>query len=180
MSRVGKKPITVPKNVQVTLQDANVQVKGPKGTLSWSVPADMNVTLESDQLIVTRPTDSRTHKALHGLTRMLLANMIEGVTNGYQKVLEIEGVGYTAELKGKSLRLNLGYSHPVLFTPPEGITFETPKNTQIIVKGIDKQLVGTVAAKIRSIRPVEPYKGKGIRYQGEYVRRKAGKKIGVK
>lgn len=180
MSRIGKKPIPIPQGVKVTLQNEDIEVQGPKGVLNWKVPTDMAVTIEADQVLVKRPSDSRTHKALHGLTRMLIANMIVGVTQGYQKVLEIEGVGYSAELKGKSLWLNLGFSHPVLLTPPEGIVFEVPKPLQIIVKGIDKHLVGMVAAKIRSIRPVEPYKGKGIRYQGEYVRRKAGKKVGVK
>lgn len=180
MSRIGKKPIEIPKGVTVTLQDGNIQVKGPKGVLNWNIPADISVQIDQNQVSVTRPSDSRTHKALHGLSRVLIANMIEGVTNGFQKVLEIEGVGYSVELKGKSLWINIGFSHPILFTPPDGITFEVPKPLQIIVKGIDKQKVGQIAAKIRSFAPAEPYKGKGIRYQGEYIRRKAGKKVGVK
>lgn len=180
MSRIGKKPIEIPQNVTVTLQDNFIEVKGPKGSLSWHYPADLNVKVEGNLLVVERSGDSRTQRALHGLTRQLINNMVVGVTAGYQKVLEIEGVGYTAELRGKSLWLNLGFSHPVLFTPPEGITFEVPKPTQVVVKGIDKQLVGLVAARIRAIRPAEPYKGKGIRYQGEVIRRKAGKKVGVK
>ncbi len=180
MSRIGKKPIEIPKGVTVTLQDGDIQVKGPKGILNWNIPADISVQIDQNQVSVTRPSDSRTHKALHGLSRVLIANMIEGVTNGFQKVLEIEGVGYSVELKGKSLWINIGFSHPILFTPPDGITFEVPKPLQIIVKGIDKQKVGQIAAKIRSFAPAEPYKGKGIRYQGEYIRRKAGKKVGVK
>jgi len=180
VSRIGKKPIEIPKGVTVTLQDGDIQVKGPKGILNWNIPADISVQIDQNQVSVTRPSDSRTHKALHGLSRVLIANMIEGVTNGFQKVLEIEGVGYSVELKGKSLWINIGFSHPILFTPPDGITFEVPKPLQIIVKGIDKQKVGQIAAKIRSFAPAEPYKGKGIRYQGEYIRRKAGKKVGVK
>jgi large subunit ribosomal protein L6 len=180
VSRVGKKPISIPNGVNVTIQSTNIIVKGPKGELSWNFPNDLAIIQEQNTLQVNRPSDSKNHKSLHGLTRVLIANMIQGVSAGFEKAVEIEGVGYSAELVGKSLLLNLGLSHPVLIAPPAGITFEIPKNLVVKIKGIDKQKVGQIAAKIRSIKPVEPYKGKGIRYQGEYVRRKAGKKIGVK
>lgn len=180
MSRIGKKPIPIPENADVTLKDNTVTVKGPKGELIWEFSPEMNVAIEDKQIVVTRPSDSKPHRSLHGLTRMLIANMIEGVTKGYEKTLEITGVGYSAEMKGKSLLLNVGFSHSVLITPIEGITLTVPKNLTITVSGINKQQVGQMAAKIRSVAPPEPYKGKGIRYQGEYIRRKAGKKVGVK
>jgi len=176
VSRIGRKPIPVPSGVEVTIDPGEVRVKGPKGELSERIHRDITVTQEGDELIVTRPTDRGPHRALHGLTRSLVANMVEGVTNGYQKALEIQGVGYRAQLKGKDLELALGYSHPVSIKAPEGIEFEVPQPTRIVVKGISKQLVGEVAANIRKQRPPEPYKGKGIRYEGEYVARKVGKR----
>ena len=175
MSRIGKKPIAVPSGVTVTIDPGVVRVHGPKGELSERIHRDMTVALEGEEILVTRPTDRGEHRALHGLTRSLVANMVEGVTSGFQKTLEIQGVGYRAQLKGKSLELALGYSHPVSIEPPEGIEFEVPQQTEIIVRGIDKQLVGQVAADIRKLRKPEPYKGKGIRYAGERVQRKAGK-----
>jgi len=180
VSRIGRKPVEIPKGVAITLREQAIAVKGPKGELTWNIPAEITVKSENQQIVVSRPSDDRSHKALHGLTRKYIANMIEGVTQGFVRKLEIEGVGYSAELKGKALMINIGFSHPVLVTPPPGITFEVPKALNISVLGTDKQLVGQVAAKIRSIRPPEPYKAKGIRYQGEYIRRKAGKKVGVK
>jgi len=180
VSRIGKKPIPIPENVNVTIKGTFLIVEGPKGELSWDFHPDMSVTKKDKEIVVTRPSDSKMHKSLHGLTRMLIANMVEGVTKGYQKTLEISGIGYTAVMKGRSLLLNVGFSHPVLFTPPEDINFNIPSNLVVTVTGIDKQKVGEVAAKLRSISPPEPYKGKGIRYQGEYIRRKAGKKVGVK
>jgi len=176
VSRIGRKPIPVPSGVEVTIDPGEVRVKGPKGELCERIHRDITVTQEGDELIVTRPTDRGPHRALHGLTRSLVANMVEGVTNGYQKALEIQGVGYRAQLKGKDLELALGYSHPVSIKAPEGIEFEVPQPTRIVVKGISKQLVGEVAANIRKQRPPEPYKGKGIRYEGEYVARKVGKR----
>ncbi len=176
MSRIGIKPITVPDGVTVTIGDNNdVTVKGPKGELSSSLSPRMTIAQEDGTLTVSRPNDARENKALHGLTRSLLNNMVVGVTDGYTKVLEIQGVGYRAQVNGRNLVLNVGYSHPVVMEPPEGITFAVETNTRVIVSGIDKQMVGEQAAKIRIVRPPEPYKGKGIRYQGEYVRRKAGK-----
>lgn len=182
MSRIGKQPIPIPEKVNVTLEENMVTIKGPGGELTWRHAPDINVTekSKSKELLVTRTSDSKTQRALHGLTRMLIANMIKGVTAGFQKTLTVEGVGYSTEIKGNSLLLNVGYSHPILVRPPEGVTFEVPKNLTIVVKGINKQHVGQVAAKIRSLAPPEPYKGKGIRYEGEYIRRKAGKKVGVK
>jgi len=179
VSRIGRKPIEIPQGVNVEIKGRYVKVKGPKGELDLDIHPDMTLELLDNQLIVKRPTDSKRHKSLHGLTRQLIANMVKGVTKGYEKVLLLEGIGYSVEMKGKSLQLNVGYSHPVLFTPPPGITIEIPKPLTVVVRGIDKQRVGQVAAMIRSIRPVEPYKGKGIRYEGEYVRRKAGKKVGA-
>jgi large subunit ribosomal protein L6 len=176
MSRIGIKPIPVPNGVTVTIGDNNeVTVKGPKGELSGSLSPRMKIAQEDGTLTVSRPNDARENKALHGLTRSLLNNMVVGVTDGYTKVLEIQGVGYRAQVNGRNLVLNVGYSHPVIMEPPEGITFAVETNTRVIVSGIDKQMVGEQAAKIRIVRPPEPYKGKGIRYQGEYVRRKAGK-----
>jgi len=176
VSRIGRKPIPVPAGVTVTIEPDVVRVHGPKGELSEAIHRDITVSQEDDQLVVTRPTDRGPHRALHGLTRSLVANMVEGVTSGYTKTLEIQGVGYRAQLKGKDLELALGYSHPVSIKAPEGIEFEVPQPTRVIVKGISKQLVGEIAANIRKQRPPEPYKGKGIRYEGEYVARKVGKR----
>jgi large subunit ribosomal protein L6 len=176
MSRIGRQPIEIPDGVEVDVQASAVKVKGPKGELSQEIVRDMKVSLEDGAVKVERPTDRGEHRALHGLTRSLIANMVEGVTDGYEKRLEIQGVGYRAQLKGKTLELALGYSHPVTVEPPEGIEFEVPQPTEVIVRGIDKQLVGQVAADIRKRRPPEPYKGKGIRYRDEHVMRKVGKR----
>ena len=176
MSRIGRKPVDVPEAVTVTIAPGNIVVKGPKGELAQTYSQDMTVSQEENTILVTRPTDRGPHRALHGLTRSLIANMVEGVTDGFEKRLEIQGVGYRAALKGKNLELALGYSHPVPIEAPEGIEFEVPQPTEIIVRGIDKQLVGQVAADIRKRRPPEPYKGKGIRYRGEQVLRKVGKR----
>jgi len=178
VSRVGKEPIEVTQGVDVNLEKNSIQVKGPKGTLSREVHPSMNIELEDGMLSVSRPSDSPVHRSLHVLTRTLLANMVEGVTKGFEKSLQIVGVGYRVEEKGSSLVFQLGYSHPIIFRPPEGITIQIEKGTRMVVSGIDKQLVGQVAAKIRSFRPPEPYKEKGIRYEGEYIRRKAGKAAG--
>ena len=175
MSRIGKAPITVPSGVDVTISGRNVSVKGPKGTLSRDIPGDIVVRKEENTIVVERPNDERQNRSLHGLTRTLINNMIIGVTDGFAKELEIIGVGYRAEAQGTNLRLALGFSHPVIVPAPAGITFEIPAQTRVIVKGIDKELVGQVAANIRSIRKPEPYKGKGVRYLGERVLRKAGK-----
>lgn len=176
MSRIGRKPIPVPTGVTVTIEPEAVHVTGPRGALSERKNRDITVAESDGTLNVSRPTDRGEHRALHGLTRSLVANMIEGVTNGYSKTLEIQGVGYRAILKGRDLELALGYSHPVPIKAPEGIEFEVPQPTRVIVKGISKQLVGEIAANIRKQRPPEPYKGKGIRYEGEYVARKVGKR----
>jgi len=176
MSRIGRKPIPVPAGVTVTIDPDVVRVHGPRGELQERIHRDITVAREGDKLLVTRPTDRGEHRALHGLTRSLVANMVEGVTAGYTKTLEIQGVGYRAQLKGRDLEMALGYSHPVPIKAPEGIEFEVPTPTRVIVKGISKQLVGEVAANIRKQRPPEPYKGKGIRYEGEYVARKVGKR----
>jgi large subunit ribosomal protein L6 len=176
MSRIGKQPIAVPDGVEVTIEPELVKVKGPKGELEERVSRAMDVSQENGEILVKRPTDRGEHRALHGLTRSLIANMVEGVTNGYEKSLEIQGVGYRAQLQGSKLVLALGYSHPVEIDAPSGIDFEVPQPTRIIVRGISKQAVGEVAAIIRKQRPPEPYKGKGIRYQGEYVARKVGKR----
>ncbi len=175
MSRIGKQPIPVPSGVEVIINGSEVTVKGPKGTLTQTFVSDINIELVDGAVLVTRPTDERRHRSLHGLTRTLVANMVVGVSEGYQKDLEIVGVGYRATLKGADLDLSLGFSHPVIVTAEDGITFEVPAPTKISVKGIDKQRVGQVAAEIRKIRPPEPYKGKGVRYAGEHVRRKLGK-----
>lgn len=176
MSRIGLKPITIPAGVDINLDEKNYMVvKGPKGQLEQQLDRDMSITIEENILTVSRPTDNKRHKSIHGLTRTLVSNMIEGVTKGYQKVLEIVGVGYRAAKQGNKLVLNLGFSHPVEMEDPQGIETEVPANTKIIVKGIDKQQVGNYAAVIRDWRKPEPYKGKGIRYQGEVVRRKEGK-----
>jgi large subunit ribosomal protein L6 len=176
MSRIGKKPIPVPTGVTVSIEPEVVRVNGPRGELHERVPRDITITHDGDQLVVTRPTDRGEHRALHGLTRSLVANMVEGVTSGFQKTLEIQGVGYRAQLKGRDLELALGYSHPVSIKAPEGIEFEVPQPTRVIVKGNSKQAVGELAANVRKARPPEPYKGKGIRYEGEYVARKVGKR----
>jgi large subunit ribosomal protein L6 len=175
VSRIGKQPIPVPSGVEVQIDGSTVTVKGPKGSLTQTFNDEMTLTLEDGVLAVTRPSDERHHRSLHGLTRTLLANMVAGVSEGFHKNLEIVGVGYRAELKGKDIQLALGFSHPVLVKAPEGITFEVPAPTKITVSGIDKQRVGQVAAEIRKWRKPEPYKGKGVRYEGEYVRRKLGK-----
>jgi large subunit ribosomal protein L6 len=176
MSRIGRQPIPVPAGVMVAIEPNLVTVNGPKGELSERIPREITVSREDDQLVVTRPTDRSEHRALHGLVRTLVANMVTGVTDGYEKRLEIQGVGYRAVLKGSDLELALGYSHAVPVPAPSGITFEVPQPTRIVVKGISKQQVGEVAATIRKKRPPEPYKGKGIRYEGEYVARKVGKR----
>jgi large subunit ribosomal protein L6 len=176
MSRIGRQPIEIPDGVEVDVEASAVKVKGPKGELSQEIVRDMKVSLDEGTVKVERPTDRGEHRALHGLTRSLIANMVEGVTNGYEKRLEIQGVGYRAQLKGKNLELALGYSHPVPLEAPEGIEFEVPQPTEVIVRGIDKQLVGETAARIRKARPPEPYKGKGVRYAGEQVTRKVGKR----
>jgi len=176
MSRIGKQPIEIPSGVEVTIgDDAVVTVKGPRGTLTQRVHADMKVVREDGVLRVERPSDEGRHRSLHGLTRSLIANMVEGVTKGYEKRLTILGVGYRASMKGKDLEIQVGYSHPVNVTAPDGIEFETPTPTSIVVRGNDKQQVGEITANIRKIRKPEPYKGKGIRYENEYVRKKAGK-----
>jgi large subunit ribosomal protein L6 len=182
MSRIGRLPITVPSNVDVTIDGRLLTVKGPKGSLSRELHPDMTVSREDDKLVVTRPTEQKTHKQLHGLTRTLVNNMVVGVTDGYRKGLEITGVGYRAAKVGEKLQLNLGYSHPIEIDPPSGISFELENPTRVAVVGIDKELVGQIAAKVRSTRKPEPYKGKGVKYAGEYIRRKAGKagKIGGK
>jgi large subunit ribosomal protein L6 len=175
MSRIGRQPITIPEQVQVDINGSRVTVTGPKGTLNQDLSPEMRVVLEDNTVRVERPSDEREHRSLHGLTRTLIANMVEGVVNGYEKRLEIHGVGYRTALTGADLELQLGFSHPVRFPAPEGIEFEVPAPNRIVVRGIDKQLVGEVAADIRKLRKPEPYKGKGIRYEGEYVRKKAGK-----
>jgi large subunit ribosomal protein L6 len=176
MSRIGKKPIEVPAGVIVSVDAGRVTVSGPKGELRQDVPQRMQIAQEEGTVTVTRPTERGEDRALHGLTRSLIANMVEGVTNGFEKRLEIQGVGYRAALAGSNLELQVGYSHTVRITPREGISFEVPVPTQVIVRGIDKQVVGQTAAEIRKVRPPEPYKGKGIRYEGEQVRRKVGKR----
>jgi len=176
MSRIGKQPIPLPSDVAVAISPGRVQVNGPGGELSQQVPLRMKIEKQDDTIVVTRPSDRGPDRSLHGLTRTLIANMVEGVTKGFEKRLEIQGVGYRAALRGADLELAVGYSHPVVVTPRAGISFEVPTPTEIIVKGIDKQMVGQTAAEIRKVRPPEPYKGKGIRYQGEYVRRKVGKR----
>jgi large subunit ribosomal protein L6 len=176
MSRIGKRPIEVPAGVTVTVDTGRVTVHGPKGELRQVVPQRIAITQEEGQIVVTRPTERGGDRALHGLTRTLVANMVEGVTKGFEKRLELQGVGYRAALAGTNLELQVGYSHPVRITPRQGIEFEVPVPTQIVVRGIDKQMVGQTAAEIREVRPPEPYKGKGIRYEGEYVRRKVGKR----
>ncbi len=177
MSRVGKKPIKIPKTIKLNVEDMTVKVEGKGKTLEHTIPEGFKTELEDGQLTIIRPSDARAHKALHGTTRTLINNMILGLTEGFQKKLIIEGVGYRAQMKGKKLSMELGFSHPVEFDTPEDIVIETPSNTEIIIKGIDKQKVGEIAAEIRDCYPPEPYKGKGIRYEDEYVRRKQGKSI---
>jgi large subunit ribosomal protein L6 len=176
MSRIGRRPIEVPAGVTVTVDPGRVTVHGPKGELRQVVPQRIQIAQEDGTITVTRPTERGEDRALHGLTRTLVANMVEGVTKGFEKHLEIQGVGYRAAMSGTNLELAVGYSHPVRITPRQGIEFEVPAPNQVIVRGIDKQLVGQTAAEIRKVRPPEPYKGKGIRYEGEYVRRKVGKR----
>jgi large subunit ribosomal protein L6 len=176
VSRVGRLPIEVPAGVDIKIDGSYVKVKGPKGELEWTFSPDMTIKQDGSTIVIERPTDQPTHRALHGTTRALINNMVVGVSNGFERILEIEGVGYRAEMDGKNLIVNVGFSHPVIVEPPEGISFEVDmKVRQIKVLGFDKQSVGQVAANIRKLRPPEPYKGKGIRYQGEYVRRKPGK-----
>ena len=176
MSRIGKKPIPVPDSVTVSLGPGRVTVNGPKGELNQEHSPAIEIVQEDGTLVVKRPTDRGEHRALHGLTRSLVANMVEGVTQGFERRLEIQGVGYRARLQGKSLDLSVGFSHPVSIPAPDGVEFEVPTPTEVIVRGIDKQLVGEMAARIRRVRPPEPYKGKGIRYADEHVRRKVGKR----
>ena len=182
MSRIGKKPIPVPNGVEVTIKGNEFSVKGPKGTLSRSLPPDMTVELNDGVINVSRPTDNKPHRSLHGLTRTLVANMVHGVSEGFQKNLEIVGVGYRAQMAGDKLTLQLGYSHPVEMAAPQGVSFALEGTNKITVAGIDKELVGETAAKIRAVRPPDHYKGKGVRYAGEYVRLKPGKagKVGAK
>ena len=175
MSRIGKKPITVPEGVTVTVENNYVQVQGPKGTLEGTFNNDLTITLDNNEIVIERPTESKFHRSIHGTTRALLNNMITGVSDGFKKQLKMIGVGYRAQLQGKKLVLNAGYSNPVEMAIPEGITVEVPKNTDIVISGIDKQQVGEFSANVRKVRPPEPYLGKGIRYVDEYVRRKEGK-----
>ncbi|MDX8047357.1 50S ribosomal protein L6 [Gracilibacillus sp. S3-1-1] len=175
MSRIGFRILEIPQDVEINVDGNNVTVKGPKGELSRSFDSSMTIKIEDNVLTVERPSESKLHKTLHGTTRSLIGNMVEGVHKGFEKALEIQGVGYRAQLQGNKLVVNAGYSHPVEVEPVDGIDIEVPSNTKVVVKGIDKELVGAVAANIRAIRPPEPYKGKGIRYEGEYVRRKEGK-----
>ena len=179
MSRIGKQPVALPKGVDVSLDGQSLRVKGKSGDLTLDVHAEMGVEVDDGEVRVTRPSDAPRHKALHGLTRSLIANMVQGVTEGFSRTLEIVGVGYRAEMKGSTLHMALGFSHPVTFDPPEGVSIETPNQTTVVVKGADKQAVGQAAAVIRGFRPPEPYKGKGVRYQGEQIRRKAGKTAGA-
>ncbi len=176
MSRIGRQPITVPSGVTIAIEPERVTVNGPKGELTERIPRDITVEHVGEQVLVTRPTDRGEHRALHGLTRTLVANMVQGVTDGFEKRLEIQGVGYRAQLRGRDLELALGYSHPVAVKAPDGIEFEVPQPTRIVVRGASKQRVGEIAAQIRKQRKPEPYKGKGIRYEGEYVPRKVGKR----
>ena len=176
MSRIGRAPIPIPDGVSVDIAGQKVVVTGPKGELRHTVVEPIRISQEDGSLVVTRPTDRGPHRALHGLSRSLVANMVEGVSTGFERQLEIIGVGYRAQLRGTALELAVGYSHPVTIEPPEGIAFEVPAPTQVVVRGIDKQAVGEITAQIRGVRPPEPYKGKGIRYEGEYVQRKVGKR----
>jgi large subunit ribosomal protein L6 len=179
VSRIGKKPVEVPQGVKISRDGDVLKVKGPKGELQQKLNSNISVEIKENEIIVTRPDDTKQNKSLHGLTRALIQNMITGVTTSYNKTLDIVGVGYRAELKGKNLLLNIGYSHPIYLIPPDEVTLEVPNQTQIVISGSDKQLVGQVAAKIRSIRKPEPYKGKGIKYSNEHIQRKAGKTAGA-
>jgi large subunit ribosomal protein L6 len=180
MSRIGKKPVEIPAGVTITLDGSHIKVKGPKGELERTLHANMTVAQEDKQIVVTRPNDQKENRALHGLTRALIQNMVTGVTEGYKKTLQLVGVGYKAEMRGKALELAVGYSHPVLFGAAEGITISVlPKENKVIVEGIDKQAVGEAAVRIRRVRPPEPYKGKGIKYEDEIIKRKAGKTAGA-
>ncbi|HSR41774.1 MAG TPA: 50S ribosomal protein L6 [Longimicrobiales bacterium] len=179
MSRIGKQPVAVPDGVTVTVKGQTLTVKGPKGELTLEVHPDLGVSADDGEVRITRPSDTGRHKALHGLTRSLASNMVEGVTEGFSRTLEIVGVGYRADKKGKGITLNLGFSHPVEYQAPDGVELEVPNQTTVVVRGPDKQKVGQTAAEIRGFRPPEPYKGKGIRYQGEHIRRKAGKTAGA-
>ena len=179
MSRIGRMPVSIAKGVEVKQSNGTVLVKGPKGTLEFTVHPEMTVVIDDSEVRVERPSDHKEHRALHGLTRSLINNMVVGVTDGFSKTLEIIGVGYRAEVKGKGITLHLGFSHPVNYEPVEGVKLECPNQTTVVVSGPDKQKVGQAAAEIRSFRPPEPYKGKGVRYQGEHVRRKAGKTAGA-
>ena len=176
MSRIGRAPIPIPDGVTVDIKGQHVTVTGPKGTLSHTIVDPIRIAQEDGRLVVTRPTDRGPHRALHGLSRSLVANLVTGVSDGFERRLEIQGVGYRAQMKGQALELAVGYSHPVTIDPPDGIQFEVPAPTQVVVRGIDKQLVGEIAAQVRGVRPPEPYKGKGVRYAGEAVRRKVGKR----
>jgi large subunit ribosomal protein L6 len=175
MSRIGKKPITIPAGVEVKINGSEVAVKGPKGELKNTFNPDINIAVEGNEIIVTRPSDVKEHRSLHGLTRTLVANMVEGVSNGFKKELEVNGVGYRVQKQGKNLVMNLGFSHQVIMEEPDGITIEVPSANSIVISGPDKQQVGQFAAEVREKRPPEPYKGKGIKYVGEYIRRKEGK-----
>ncbi len=175
MSRIGRKPVLLPKGIKIEKKGGAIKVVGPKGELSAVVPQSVSIEVKDDQIHVARSSDVKQQRALHGTWRALLNNMVKGVSEGFQRKLEIVGVGYKAEVKGKKIQLALGYSHPILFLPPNGIKIEIPQPTSIVISGVDKQLVGQVAAKLRSFRPPEPYKGKGVKYEGEYIRRKAGK-----
>ena len=175
MSRIGRKPVAYQREVKIEKKDGFLKVTGPKGELKASVPSSIGVEIKENEILITRSSEVKAQKALHGTWRALVQNMVKGVSEGFQKKLEIVGVGYKAEVKGKKIQLALGYSHPILFEPPTGIKIEVPQPTGIMISGIDKQLVGQVAAKLRSFRPPEPYKGKGVKYEGEYIRRKAGK-----
>lgn len=175
MSRIGFKPIAIPEGVTVTKEENTLTVKGPKGELTRTFHEDMQIDVQANEIVVKRPSEQKEHRALHGTTRSLIENMVQGVTNGFERRLELVGVGYRANKQGKKLVLNVGYSHPVEFDPEQGIEIDVPENTKVIVKGIDKERVGELAANIRAVRPPEPYKGKGIRYKDEYVRRKEGK-----
>jgi large subunit ribosomal protein L6 len=176
MSRIGKLPVVLPAGVEVTVAPGRVTVKGPRGTLEQAVSPDIAIAQQDDRIVVTRPTDRPEHRALHGLVRTLVFNMVHGVSTGYEKQLEIQGTGYRATQRGSDVEFALGYSHPILVKPPEGIELAVPNATTVVVRGIDKQAVGQIAANIRGLRPPEPYKGKGIRYAGEYVAQKAGKR----
>ncbi len=178
MSRIGKKPIDIPNGVTIKQDNGAIAVTGPKGALRTEVNPQINVAIEANQIVVTRPNDQADMRSAHGLTRTLINNMVQGVTDGYSRKLEIVGVGFRAEMRGSALQLNLGYSHPIMFYPPQEVTLAAPTATSVVITGVDKQLVGQIAAKIRSFRPPEPYKGKGVKYEGEQIRRKAGKSAG--